>query len=82
MLMVLPSRWRVDFSGNAFTTSAQDGSEAGFDDESGEELLDVDQNRREALSLDARRDLHDGRRLSRDLEEGFADDSDEEDTGR
>ena len=41
----------------------------------------MDGNRREALSLDARRGHIDdaGRRLSRDLEEGFRDDSDEED---
>lgn len=53
-----------------------------FDSEDGEELYDVevDDNRREALSLDARRGRHeDGSRLSRDLEEGFKDDSDDED---
>jgi hypothetical protein len=39
----------------------------------------VDSNRREALSLDARRGREDvDRRLSRDLEEGFKDDSDDE----
>lgn len=78
--VLLPSSWRSDFS-SRFTASAQDGSDNGFDEEDGEELLDVDRNRREALSLDARRGLHeDGRRLSRDLEEGFADESDDEDT--
>lgn len=51
-----------------------------FDEEDGEELFEVEDGRREALSLDAGRgrDL-DGRRLSRDLEEGFKDDSDEDD---
>ena len=40
----------------------------------------MDSNRREALSLDARRGRDDdGRRLSRDLEEGIKDDSDDED---
>lgn len=40
----------------------------------------MDDGRREALSLDARRGRDiDDRRLSRDLEEGFKDDSDEED---
>ena len=40
----------------------------------------MDSNRREALSLDARRGQDDdGRRLSRDLEEGFKDDSDDDD---
>ncbi len=60
--------------------SAQDGSSSDFDEEEGEELYEVDDNRREALSLDARRGRNeDGSRLSRDLEEGFKDDSDDED---
>jgi hypothetical protein len=60
--------------------SAQDGSGSDFDEEEGEELYDVDDNRRQALSLDARRARDDDeRRLSRDLEEGFKDDSDDED---
>jgi len=58
-----------------------DGSGSDFDEDEGEELYDVDDNRRQALSLDARRARDDieGRRLSRDLEEGFKDDSDDED---
>jgi len=61
------------------TVSAQDGSDSEWEDE-GEELFDIDDNRREALSLDARRGRDDvGRRLSRDLEEGFKDDSEDED---
>lgn len=57
-----------------------DGAESDLDDEEGEELYEVDDNRREALSLDARRGRNeDCSRLSRDLEEGFRDDSDEED---
>lgn len=60
--------------------SAQDGSNEEEWDDEGEELFEVDDNRREALSLDARRGRdEDGRRLSRDLEEGFKDDSDDED---
>lgn len=60
--------------------SAQDGSVSDFDEEEGEELYEVDDNRREALSLDARRGRNeDGSRLSRDLEEGFKDDSDNSD---
>ena len=58
-----------------------DGQDTGsdFDEDEGEELFEVDANRREALSLDARRGHNlDGSRLSRDLEEGFKDDSDEE----
>jgi len=58
--------------------NGQDSSD--FDEEEGEELYEVDENRREALSLDARRGLNeDGSRLSRDLEEVFKDDSDDED---
>ncbi|KAE8450146.1 hypothetical protein EG329_006927 [Mollisiaceae sp. DMI_Dod_QoI] len=77
---LIPSTWRRDFGGERYTVSAQDGSGSDFDDEDGEELYEVDDGRREALSLDARRgrDL-DSRRLSRDLEEGFKDDSDEDD---
>ncbi|KAH7377946.1 hypothetical protein BKA64DRAFT_766611 [Cadophora sp. MPI-SDFR-AT-0126] len=80
---VLPSAWRSHFNRDQYTVSAQDGSGSDFDEEEGEELYEVDDNRREALSLDARRGRDDdGRRLSRDLEEGFKDDSDEEDDER
>jgi hypothetical protein len=59
--------------------SAQDGSGSDFDEDEGEELYEVDDHRREAISLDARRGADvDGRRLSRDLEEGFKDDSDDD----
>lgn len=58
----------------------QDGAGSDFDDDEGEELSGFDENRREALSLDASRGRDDdGRRLSRDLEEGFKDDSDDSD---
>lgn len=77
---LVPSAWRARWGENRYTESAQDGSGSDFDDDEGEELYDVDDNRREALSLDARRGRYtEGRRLSRDLEEGFKDDSDEED---
>lgn len=59
--------------------SAQDGTGSDFDEEEGEELSDVDDNRRLALSLDARRGGAEDRRLSRDLEEGFKDDSEDGD---
>ncbi|KAK4453624.1 hypothetical protein QBC34DRAFT_376002 [Podospora aff. communis PSN243] len=57
---------------------AENGSDAGFDSEDGEELGEVDETNRRNRSRD------DGvidttRRLSRDLEEGFMDDSDDED---
>ena len=77
---LLPSSWRSDFGRNRYTASAQDGNGSDFDEDDGEELYEVDDNRREALSLDARRGRDDdGRRLSRDLEEGFKDDSEDED---
>lgn len=74
---LLPSTWRSDFN-NGYVVSAEDGFGGEFDEDEGEELSDVDDNRREALSLDARRGAVDDRRLSRDLEEGFKDDSDDE----
>jgi len=76
----MPTTWRRDFGGERFAVSAEDGAGSDFDEEEGEELYEVDDGHREALSLDARRgrDLDD-RRLSRDLEEGFKDDSDDED---
>ncbi|KAE9374200.1 hypothetical protein N431DRAFT_335310 [Stipitochalara longipes BDJ] len=74
---LLPSSWRTDFGGSGFAVNGHDGSD--FDEEEGEELYEVDENRREALSLDARRGQNeDGSRLSRDLEEGFKDDSEDE----
>ncbi|KAH6684539.1 hypothetical protein B0J14DRAFT_555499 [Halenospora varia] len=77
--LLVPSSWRAHFSRSRYTVSAQDGTGSDFDEDEGEELYDVDENRREALSLDARRGRDDdGRRLSRDLEEGFKDDSDDE----
>jgi hypothetical protein len=75
---LLPSTWRTDFGRDGYAVNGQDSSD--FDEEEGEELYEVDENRREALSLDARRGLNeDGSRLSRDLEEVFKDDSDDED---
>lgn len=84
---LIPSTWRRDFGGERYAVSAEDGTGSDFDDEEGEELYEVDDGHREALSLDARRGRDiDGRRLSRDLEEGFKDDSDDEEdlpgTGR
>jgi hypothetical protein len=76
--LLIPSRWQEHFNQNRYTVSAEDGG-SDFDENEGEELYDVDERRREALSLDARRGRDDdGRRLSRDLEEGFKDDSDDE----
>jgi hypothetical protein len=76
---LLPGTWRTEF---AREQAASAGGQTGdFDEDEGEELYtveDVDSHRREALSLDVHRSGDDiGRRLSRDLEEGFKDDSDE-----
>lgn len=80
---LLPSTWRSEFGRSQYTVSAQDETGSDFDEEDGEELYEVDENRREALSLDARRGTDiDGLRLSRDLEEGFKDDSDDEEDER
>jgi hypothetical protein len=76
---LLPSSLRSGLGHDRYAVSAQDVPGSDFDEEEGEELFDVDDNRREALSLDARRGAIDDRRLSRDLEEGFKDDSDDED---
>ncbi|TVY50930.1 hypothetical protein LCER1_G008960 [Lachnellula cervina] len=77
---LLPTSWREQFGRGRPSVNGFDGSGSDFDEDEGEELYDVDDNRRQALSLDARRARDDvGRRLSRDLEEGFKDDSDDED---
>lgn len=76
----LPSSWRTEFDREQ-AANARGGNS--FDEDEGEELYtveDVEDNRREALSLDVHRGGGDtGRRLSRELEEGFKDDSDESD---
>lgn len=77
--LFIPSSWRAEYERSRQTVSARDGTDHEEWDDEGEELFEVDDNRREALSLDARRGRDDdGRRLSRDLEEGFKDDSDDE----
>ncbi|KAI1405938.1 hypothetical protein F4819DRAFT_482088 [Hypoxylon fuscum] len=77
---LVPSRWRFNERGG-LVSGADDASDIGFSSEEGEELDDVYDDRRHALSLDThhieRTDSM--RRLSRDLEEGFRDDSDGED---
>ncbi|KAI4864641.1 hypothetical protein F4820DRAFT_422966 [Hypoxylon rubiginosum] len=77
---LIPSRWRIG-GGDRVVVGADDASDLGFSSEEGEELDEVDDDRRHALSLDTHHvDGTDSmRRLSRDLEEGFRDDSDEED---
>ncbi|KAI1135108.1 hypothetical protein F5Y05DRAFT_182403 [Hypoxylon sp. FL0543] len=76
---LLPSRWRLNLRERLVV--GDDASDLGFSSEEGEELDEVDDDRRHALSLDTHSPEHvdSMRRLSRDLEEGFRDDSDEED---
>jgi len=77
---LLPSSWRSNYQPGRYEVSARGESDGEFDENDGEELFEVDGGRREALSLDARRGRDEsGHRLSRDLEEGFRDDSDDDD---
>ncbi|RDW94322.1 hypothetical protein BP5796_00085 [Coleophoma crateriformis] len=71
---LVPSSWRADLEQHRYPMST-DRTSSDFDEEEGEELYEVNDRRREALSLDVRRGRDDNRRLSRDLEEGFKDDS-------
>ncbi|KAI1801642.1 hypothetical protein F4811DRAFT_555636 [Daldinia bambusicola] len=80
---MVPSRWRINIH-DRVVVGADDASDIGFSSEEGEELDEVFDDRRHALSLDTH-DLERAdsiRRLSRDLEEGFRDDSEEEDDAR
>jgi len=56
---------------------AEHESDGGFDSDDGEELGDVNESARSVLNR-GNYDIDTTRRLSRDLEEGFRDDSDEE----
>jgi len=76
---IRPYDWSQNYIGNLHVQNNDAHLDGLFDDDDGEELSDVDEHRRLALSLDARRGgAADDRRLSRDLEEGFRDDSDDE----
>ncbi|ODH20834.1 hypothetical protein ACO22_05790 [Paracoccidioides brasiliensis] len=81
MRSLLPSSWRLRHSvGGGHDDDDDDGGSV-FDQEEGEDMVgfEMDVDRREALER-RRGDVVDSeRRLSRDLEEGFMDDSDEED---
>ncbi|KAF4441892.1 hypothetical protein F53441_11852 [Fusarium austroafricanum] len=68
--------WRSN-RGVAF--ESDDGSDDGLDDDDGEELGNVDEDTWRQMEADTRAARPDNtRRLSRDLEEGFRDDSDDE----
>ncbi|KAF2264302.1 hypothetical protein CC78DRAFT_533360 [Lojkania enalia] len=78
--LLLPSRW---FHANRRVVdgSRENNDDELFDDEEGEDMVGfdpIDERRREAL--EQRRSMvgEEDRRLSRELEEGFKDDSDEE----
>ncbi|KAH8652166.1 hypothetical protein BX600DRAFT_89212 [Xylariales sp. PMI_506] len=77
---LIPSRWRMSIRERL----VQADDDTGFDSDDGEELEDVDEERRHALSLDTagRIETDSMRRLSRDLEEGFMDDSEDESDDR
>ncbi|KAL0943832.1 uncharacterized protein CTRU02_201719 [Colletotrichum truncatum] len=73
--MMVASTWRRNAHDRLVVAT-----EPSDDGEDGEELGEVGEETRRAMSDDARRNRHDNtRRLSRDLEEGFRDDSDDSD---
>ncbi|KAK3686017.1 hypothetical protein B0T22DRAFT_238677 [Podospora appendiculata] len=74
---LVPSAWRQRLQDRLVV--AEHGSDAGFDSDDGEELGEVDESRRGVLGL--RTHIDHTARLSRDLEEGFKDDSDEDEAG-
>lgn len=77
---MLPAGWRTNFNAHQYAADSRSGSEAG--DDAGEELYEFVAGRRVGVSLDARRGgREEVSRLSRDLEEGFADDSSDEGDG-
>lgn len=87
-LVFLPSRWRwqrlLERNSRAAAAAAGRRSEEElFDDEEGEGMVgfDIDERRRGALERRRSSIGEEDRRLSRELEEGFKDDSDEEEEG-
>lgn len=74
---VLPSRRRV-VDGSGVNRRGSSADELAFGDEEGESMVGFDVNRREPLVRGGPDGFDSGRRLSRDLEEGFKDDSDED----
>jgi len=80
-LFLLPSNWSLRRRRVVDGSGGENPEDELFDDEEGEGMVgfDIDDRRREAL--EQRRSMmmgEDDRRLSRDLEEGFKDDSDDE----
>ncbi|KAI9657913.1 MAG: hypothetical protein M1821_002570 [Bathelium mastoideum] len=81
MSFLLPSSWRRNQHRTVVDGSSPNQQEEElFDEEEGEGMVgfDIDQRRREALDRRRSGGSEEQRRLSRDLEEGFKDDSDED----
>lgn len=81
MSFLLPISWRRrGFGQPAESRFARRSDESLFDDEEGEGMVgfNVDASRRDAIARQEEVAITE-RRLSRDLEEGFRDDSDDED---
>jgi len=80
MSVLIPTSWRRRaFGESAESRYARESNESLFDDEEGEGMVgfNVDASRRDAIARQQEAAITD-RRLSRDLEEGFRDDSDDE----
>jgi hypothetical protein len=74
MRFFLPSSWRRDRDPHA-----ADNDNISIDEEEGELMVGMDMDARRREALERRRAPEEGR-LSRELEEGFMDESDEEET--
>ncbi|KAM7194790.1 hypothetical protein V8F20_007810 [Naviculisporaceae sp. PSN 640] len=77
---LVPSNWRTRLQ-DRLVVAERGTSDADYDSDEGEELNEVDDSARAVLERDrhaAAAAADSTRRLSRDLEEGFMDDSDEE----
>ncbi|KAL8400585.1 hypothetical protein RB594_000835 [Gaeumannomyces avenae] len=78
-----PSSWRRDHAHVVVGDLADDASDTGFDSEDGEELNNVADDTGQRTELTSRSNRPDQTtRLSRDLEQGFIDDSSSDSSGR
>jgi len=77
---LVPSRWQRRHRVVDGSYASENNEDELFDDEEGEGMVgfDIDERRREALERRRSGVGEEDRRLSRDLEEGFKDDSDDE----
>ncbi|KAK1766160.1 hypothetical protein QBC33DRAFT_110270 [Phialemonium atrogriseum] len=76
--VLVPSSWRTRLHDRLVIGRAEEASDGGYDSEEGEELGEVVDGAGARGVGEQRHGVDDARRLSRDLEEGFRDDSDEE----